>query len=167
MMEWIDKSDSKSRFFVSECDSGIEGAEFIAFISELLLFVSRTVIGDLHPIKYDKLFLEVNCDTGRVIIASSTDEGRTRGHLDGCAVTLPRLQDFWYDLDESGVSGEKFSESVRNEILRIGKQFGAGIEAHAEVFLSHSSQSSIELVVFGSEPKEVIFRKEFRKAASH
>lgn len=158
-MEWLDKSDLKSRFYVAESSTEIYGAVFLAFINELVEFVISTIIGD-GSVKYDKLFIEVNCDTGRIIISPSTEEGRASGKLNGCAVRLPRLQDFWYDLDESGVSGEVFTEGVRNEIIRIGEQFGNQVENHIEALLSRSSKQSIELIVFGSEPDKVLYRKE-------
>ena len=159
-MEWSDVSDSESRFYLAESSIEIDGAVFLAFINELLLFVIRTIIGN-RSFCYDKLFLEVNCDTGRIIISPSTEKDRASGKLDGCAVRLPRLQDFWYDLDESGVSGDVFAAVVRNEIIRIGEQFGIQIEKHIRTFLSRSTEQSIELVVYGSEPDKVLYRKEF------
>lgn len=162
-MEWLDESDSESRFYVAESLTEINGAEFLTFINELVVFVIRTIIGD-RSVDYDKLFFEVNCDTGRILISPSTEEGRASGKLDGCAVRLPRLQDFWYDLDESGVSGEVFTEVVRNEIIRIGEQFGNQVENHIDALLLRSSKQSIELIVFGSEPDKVLYRKEFAES---
>lgn len=162
-MKWLDKSDSKSRFYISESSSEIYGAMFSSLIQELVLFIFETIIGN-HITDYDKLFLEVNCDTGRIIISPSTEENRDSGKIDGCSVRLQRLQDFWYDLDESGVSGEVFNEKVRNEMVRIGEQFGIELENHLEALLLKSSKQSIELIVFGNERDEVLYRKKFIKS---
>lgn len=161
-MKWEDKSDSKSRFFTSECDTSIEGSEFINLINEFLLFIIESLINKSHA-HYDKLFLEINCDTGRIIMSPSTEAGRARGVLDGCAVRLQKLQDFWYDLDESGVSGDQFSENIRDMVLRIGRQFESEIEKLTGIFFLKYNNSFFELIVFGSESEEVIFRREFNR----
>lgn len=161
-MEWLEKSDAKSRFFVAESTVGLSGSEFSAFIEELLLFVAKQIIGNSSA-DYDSIFLEVNCDTGRVILSPSTEERRASGNLNGCAVWLPRLQDFWYDLDESGVTGDDFSEVIRNEVVRIGKEFGIQIENNLDHIFLDSSNRTIDFVVFGSEPEKVLFRRRFQR----
>tara|TARA_B100001093_G_C26766399_1_gene988090 strand:- start:127 stop:609 length:483 start_codon:yes stop_codon:yes gene_type:complete len=159
-MKWLDNSDSESRFYVSESSTELDGTEFSSFINEVLVFIKDKIMSE-RSVEYDKLFLEVNCDTGRLIISPSTEKARAVGSLDGCAIRLPRLQDVWYDLDESGVSGEVFSEGIKNEIIRIGELFGLEIDKQVESFSINFSQSSFELIVFGSEPEKVLYRKMF------
>jgi hypothetical protein len=85
-MEWIDKSDSRSRLFVAEADTGVDEAGLTEMLRALLDRLVGEIAGRGHATRFDTALLEVNLDTGRVLAAISTESQRLAGNVDGCAM---------------------------------------------------------------------------------
>jgi hypothetical protein len=158
-LEWIDNSDSTSHFYSALSDGSIDEVQLKSIVVEVLQFMSTRFLQDKAAQQYDTLFIEVNCDTGQIIVSISNEETRINGSINGCSLRLVKLQDFWYDLDESGISGTEFCERINDKVLQIGMLFSHVLEMEGNLLRFELKKQALKLVVFGSEPDKVVFQK--------
>lgn len=151
-MNWTDKSDRSAPFYVTDSDALIDKASLSAVFGSVLDYIGGHLASGRWRGAFDTVFLEVNCDTGRILLALSLSTSPGAPKIGGCAVRMQKLQDFWYDLDESGVDAAEFTSRVKEEVQRIGRIFsGVLADRKAELF-RYSSSSSLTLTVYGSTP---------------
>lgn len=159
-MEWVDKSDKGSKFFVGKSDAATDDTSLTRVFASLLTFLTATLSNSWSG-RLGAILFEVNCDTGRILVALSAGQPITRECLDGCSLRMQKLQDFWYDLDESGVNGSGFSSRVSDEVKRIGHIFCNVVRARRAELLSMSARGSISVIVYGSVQGEILLHQEF------
>lgn len=162
MIEWTDKSDRQTRFFVSE-DNNHSGLEVELLLKDVVAFLCTNVIGYGNAVEFGVILIEVNCDTGRLIAGVTTLENQAAGLTDGCAVRCQSLQDFWYDLDESEMSDDVFDRSIRSKVLEIGRLFREHLVLRLNDITPKASVNGFEFVVYGSIPGRVEHREFFSK----
>lgn len=165
-MEFRKTSDSSEDFFtsVSDCEVGLSDAELTSVLDEMLSLICQA---DIEHGAYGGealLMLEVCCDTGRLIMATGVAVGSSRVTRVGCSVRLRRLQDFWYDLDESGVSGEVFSAELRQRVQQIGAAFYSLATERTHFICTSIKQSAFRAFVFDSNPKGPVVEKAYQLA---
>jgi hypothetical protein len=154
MTTWVDKSDKRGRFF----DGGdFSGQKPNDCISELLNCLLDKIVGHQEFGQFDLLLFEVNCDTGRVIVAATTLEKYAYGSVDGCSLRSQPIQDFWYDLLESNPSDEKFTAAISERVFELGMAFRAGFIETANPIFS----SSFTYRVYGNDREVVVYEEKF------
>jgi hypothetical protein len=150
MINWHDKSDSISTFFDGEvCDEGATSVD--AILTEVIAFLLSNIIGKRNAADFDRLFLEVNCDTGRVLVAATTHEKRRKGQIDGCSVRIQRIQDHWYDLVESGKPDQEFTQAIAAKVTEVGQICRRIISEHLAELRKSCSKQGFRYIVFGSD----------------
>ena len=156
MTDWIALEGESGRFFVAESSRGLEESELSVLLGELLDGWSQHVLGNRELDPRTSLFFEVNCDTGRLILASGTETMRAKGLLDGCAIRAQSLQDFWYDLDESGASESEFTDGVHEKVRMISEEMLAQLRGGRCAAVAKASELSF--VAFGVEREVEVLR---------
>lgn len=156
MTMWTDKSDSKSRFL----DGGESTATTTAgALAELFTCLRTEIVGKGTATDFDLLLFEVNCDTGRLLAAATTSDQHASGTVDGCSLRVQKVQDFWYDLLESGPSDEEFSTGIGQHVLELGKAFREVFMAHLNELARYCSGDGFTYRVFGSDPGVAIYEE--------
>jgi hypothetical protein len=158
MTTWMDKSNSKSRF--------LDGGESTATttteaLRDLFACLQGEIIGKGVAADFDLLLFEVNCDTGRLIVAATTTDRQTSGVVDGCSLRLQAVQDFWYDLLESGPSDQQFSAGVTHKVRELGITFRQVFETELDALKQSCSSNGFTYRVFGSDPGVLIYEKPY------
>lgn len=159
MTTWVDKSDSKSRFLDGGENEGQSATDSLADLCDCLI---NEIIGRDNTDAIDLLLLEVNCDTGRLLAAATTAENHSRGMVDECSLRVQEIQDFWYDLLESGPTDEEFTSGVTERIRELGIAFRGVLLPHVEELRRSCSPEGFKFIVFGSDPGKSIYEEEFR-----
>jgi hypothetical protein len=154
MTNWQKLLDGTSVLYVGEVHAS--GVSFDHPLSVLLGKLDGDIAGKGNAEQFDTLFLEVNVDTGRILAALSTVRGRDAGILDGCAVRYAPLQDVWYDLDDAALPDDEFDGEIRSVVLEIGKQCAQALNSGRWIHVL--APPSLSLVVFGSEPGDVVWQ---------
>jgi hypothetical protein len=120
MTTWTDKSDSKSRFF----DGGESKAVNIdGALAELFACLQKEIVGKGTAKNFNLLLFEVNCDTGRLLAAATTSDQHRSGFVDGCSLRVQAVQDFWYDLLDTGPTDQGFSAGITKQVRELGMAF--------------------------------------------
>ena len=165
-MDFRKTSDSSGDFFtaVSDCEVGLTDAELTSVLDEMLSLICQADIGRGVYDSQALLMLEVCCDTGRLIMATGSGVGSSRRTRVGCSVRLQRLQDFWYDLDESGVSGECFSAELRQRVQHIGAVFHTLATERTQFICASIRQSTFRALLFDSNPKGAVIERTYQLA---
>jgi len=158
MTTWVDKSDSSSRFL----DGGESSATSkLEALRDLFTCLRNEIIGKGTAKKFDTLLFEVNCDTGRLIAAATTEDQHASGVVDGCSLRVQEVQDSWYDLLESGPSDEQFSAGVTKAVRELGTEFERLFMADLDLLRQSCSSNGFKYRVYGSDPGVVIFEEEY------
>ena len=158
MTVWTDKSDSKSRFFDGgECKaSSVDSA-----LAELFSCLQTRILGNGTATNFDLLLFEVNCDTGRLIAAATTSDKHASGQVDGCSLRVQEVQDFWYDLLDSGPSDQEFSVRITEHVRELGNAFRNGLMPYLEELRRSCASSGFSYRVYGGEPGVAIYEEAF------
>jgi len=154
-MEFVTQSRDSGVFFTARPDSlaSLSEADLSEVLHEMLV---QVITASSHRVKSVGLALEVCCDTGRLILAvCEYTSDKTRLPHVGCSVRLPKLQDFWYDLDESGASADMFSIEVTSCVQRVGSIFLSVSMNRRTLICSTLGVDSFWLLVFGSNARPV------------
>ena len=142
-MNWIDKSDGKVPFFVTESDTLVNEASLASVFGSVLDYIGGHLASGRWVGAVATVLLEVNCDTGRVLVALSSTRTLSASKIGACAVRMQKLQDFWYDLDESGVGAAEFTSRINEEVQRIGQIFSEVLTSKkAEFFVSDRPETA-------------------------
>ena len=151
MIEWNDKSDRASRFFDGQIrgDSRANADDILKDVFEFLL---TSIVGEGNAVDFDCLLLEVNCDTGRVLAAATTNENRDKGMIDGCSVRIQELQDHWYDLLEGGASDEEFSLAIANKVTELGQAFRSFLVKSLDDLRRNCAEGGFNYILYGNDP---------------
>lgn len=161
MTTWTDKSDSKSRFF----DGGeAEGHTTREAIDKLFACLRRDVLGKGNSAEFDLILFEVNCDTGRLLVAATTREGYLKGLVDGCSLRVQEVQDFWYDLLEKGLSHEQFSAGVGRHVRHLAMLLRERLVPCLDELKHSCASAGFTYRVFGSDPGTALYEEEFHIA---
>lgn len=155
MTTWTDKSDSKSRFL----DGGESISTTAEAVEELFGCLQAEIVGKGTASNFNLLLFEVNCDTGRLLAAATTTDKHASGTVDGCSLRVQEVQDFWYDLLESGPSDEQFSKGIRQRVLELGNAFRGVFTAHIEELAKSCSGDGFTYRVYGSDPGVAVFEE--------
>jgi hypothetical protein len=160
MIHWHDKSDRRSAFFDGQVrEDGANSVE--AILADMLAFLIANIIGKGHAIEFDKLLLEINCDTGQVLAAATTEDRTQDGRSDGCAVRIQQIQDHWYDLVDGRPTDEEFMAGIANEVSELGRVFRDLFVNRLDELRKRCSKHGFEYIVYGSEPGLAYFRERF------
>ena len=159
MTTWIDKSDSRGRFY----DGGDTNLTAVESLSSLVDFLRRRALGDGNAKAFDLLLFEVNSDTGRLIVALTTMEKRMQGKSDGCSLRVQEIQDFWYDLFESEPPDDEFTLRITDYVRNLGMTFRSELLSHIQELLRSSSPTGFRFIVFGSDPGKSVYDEYFAK----
>lgn len=159
MIEWKDISDGKTRFFNGQLEDANEDLSEV--LIALLTFIDTEIVGRGNARQFDCLFLEVNCDTGRVIAAAGTMKNHAQGLLDGCCIRSQKLQDIWYDLLESNISEKEFSKEIIIQIKKLGIEFRKLVSESQRSLRSKSKNDAFEFMLFSSEPGVILMKEIF------
>ena len=151
MIDWHDKSDRTSTFFDGQV-RGDSATTTAAVLTDVFDFLLSKIVGKGNAAEFDRLFFEVNCDTGRVLAATTTNERRENGRIDGCSVRIQEIQDYWYDLIESGISDKEFTQAIASKVTELGQIFHREMSVHLEELRKNCSKHGFKYIVFGSEP---------------
>ena len=160
MIEWTDKSDRGSAFYDGQVVEN-ESTNIETTLTEMFDFLVSNIVGKGNAAEFNRLLFEVNCDTGRVIAAATTDERRENGLIDGCSVRIQSLQDHWYDLLESGRSDQQFAEGIANKETELGRAFRNALIERLDDLRRTCSAGGFEYVAYGSDPGEVLVQEHF------
>jgi len=148
MIAWQDGSGRRGRFY----DASTVALSLDEALTEMLEQLRTNIIGKGNAAGFDILMLEVNCDTGRLLAAATTEAKRSNGMTDGCSLRLQELQDYWYELVEEGVPDEEFTRRLMQHISNVGRIFREKIASSLEELRQYCSKDGFKFVVFGSEP---------------
>jgi hypothetical protein len=160
MIEWGDKSDRGSRFYVGELRSS-EPLSAVDAVRSMFDVMCERVLGEGNAVNFDVLMFEVNCDTGRLISGASTNEGWKSSRTDGCAIRVQEIQDYWYDLVDAGVAADEFSQLIKAKVVEIARIFRDLVVSNMGELRSKAGASGFKFVVFGSTPGEVMLNESF------
>lgn len=160
MIEWVDKSDRGSRFYLGELRSS-EPVSAVDAVRSMFDLIRERILGEGNAADFDVLMFEVDCDTGRLIAGASTDEGWKSNRTDGCSIRVQEIQDFWYDLLDAGVPADEFSQSVKGKVVQIAGSFRELVVSAMEELRPKAGERGFKLIVFGSTPGEVVLSESF------
>ena len=149
MIDWEDISEDETRFYYAEVPPG--GASVASLVTSLREFAFAQLIRSAEDIEDKALFFEVNADSGRMVMALGSEEGRSSGSLDGCCVRSLELQDQWYDIFEKGLSDDVFVAEVRAMVMAL-------IEQVKTELMGADGSRPATLVAYGSNPGEELVR---------
>jgi hypothetical protein len=156
MTTWTDKSDSKTRFL----DGGESTATTTAgALAELFACLQTEIVGRGTATNFNLLLFEVNCDTGRLLAAATTSGQHASGIVDGCSLRVQEVQDFWYDLLESGPSDEQFSTGITQYVLELGKAFRDVFMTRVKELALSCSGDGFTYRVYGSDPGASVYEE--------
>lgn len=161
MRTWIDRSDATIRFHDGG-ESPATNATTQALV-ELCAYLRNEILGKRSASDYDLLLFEVNCDTGRLIAAASTSARYTSGAADACSLRVQHVQDYWYDLLDSGATDEEFHTRISQEVKRLGTAFRNTFFPHIEELKRSCSPNGFTYRVLGNDPGVVIYEEQFLK----
>jgi hypothetical protein len=160
-MEWTDSSDKTTRFFTSESQADMGEESLRELFQGVLGFCSSSIVGRGNAAEFDSIFFEAVCDSGRLIVALGTKEGRETGNLDGCAVYLRALQDYWYDLRARNLPGSEFTKAVAAKEGQLAGLFGQTLANQLKDGSFPFTSPRLFLVAYGSEPDEILFEQQY------
>jgi hypothetical protein len=160
MIDWKNKSDRRSTFFDGIIHNNFDPS-MQETLAEVMRFLVLTIIGKGNAAKFDKLLFEVNCDTGRVLAAATTHENMTKARIDGCSVRIQKLQDYWYELIDSGMPEKEFENAIADKVVELGQMFHRLLSVHTEELRKNCSDRGFIYTVFGSEPGVVHLEEHF------
>jgi len=164
MIEWTSKSDRSCEFYVGNL--GAANATTFQILSEMLQFLVTNLFGNQNASNFECLLLEVNCDSGRVLVGVTTWEGFARGRTDGCTFRIQALQDFWYQLLARCASDEEFSKGIDAKVNELGTIFGDHVTERIDTILKHSAPDGFTFITFGLEPGVEVLRRQFKNVTS-
>jgi hypothetical protein len=156
MTTWIDKSDRRGTFFDGGDFAGLSPIDCFRELFQCLRekIVEREAFG-----QFDLLLLEVNCDTGRVIVGVTTHDRHSSGKLDGCSLRCQFIQDYWYDLLESEPSDDEFTTGISARVREMGMIFRDTLIASE----SPSFSKGFLFRVYGNDRGVVVYEEEFSR----
>jgi hypothetical protein len=158
MTKWIDRSDAHCRFF----DGGeSHAANTTQALRDLFECLQSRIIGTGAARDFDLLLFEVNCDTGRLISAATTSVQHASSVADGCSVRIKEVQDYWYDLLESGQSDAQFSAAVTQMVRELGIAFRDVFVRKLDELNLVCSPHGFTYRVFGNDPGVVVHEELF------
>lgn len=151
MKTWEDLSDSKTRFF----DGGNSESDDPSRELEVLFdYFNKHLLGSGNTKEFDLLLCEINCDTGRIILAATTHEKRNKKLIDGCSLRIQKIQDYWYDLNESGLPEESwvlFSKMILAYAHELGLKLKEIILKHLEKLKQECSVKGFAFLMYSGE----------------
>ncbi len=165
MMQWVESSGRNAKFFNAQSDAGIDEDSLRLVLKSMLDFCSSQIVGRGNATRFDTMFFETNCDSGRLFLGVGTEEGRASGKLDGCSVYLKKLQDYWYDLDAKKLSSSKFYQTVDHREMQLAELFSQTLANQISTCELALTSSRLHLIAYGSggEDDEVMFEKMYAK----
>lgn len=155
MINWLDKSDRQSRFYIGEIQSD-EPISIEDAVDFLFAFMQEKILGVGNAINFDVLMFEVNCDTGRLIAGASTDLGWKSNRTDGCSIRVQKVQDYWYDLIDANVAADQFSQLIKKRVVEIACLFKEHVMSALGELRAKSDGKAIKFMVFGSNSGEIV-----------
>jgi len=153
IIHWTDSSRAGERFLLGEPEHAITTSMALA---ALVLALQEHILGEGNATGFDRLMLEVCCDTGRLIVGASTEERWIAGATDGCSLRVQDLQDYWYDQLEAGLAEDDFVEVIRRRVEEIGLSFKALVDQSLITIRQKAARPGFKLLVFGSSSDAVL-----------
>ncbi len=153
VIRWTNASRDGERFFVGEAGDALTTD---VALRALFLAMQERILGEGNAAGFDRLMLEVCCDTGRLIVGASTEERWKGGATDGCSLRVQELQDYWYDQVDAGLADDDFVEAIRRRVEDIGLSFKALVDQSHPTLRAKAAQPGFKLLVFGSSSDAVL-----------
>lgn len=160
MINWVDKSDRGSRFYLGELPATDRFSANDA-ARAIFAFMREKILGEGTAEEFELLMFEVNCDTGRLIAGASTESGWKINHTDGCSIRVQELQDHWYDLIEAGIAPAEFSELIRHKVIEVANTFRKLVVVAADELRAKAKHGSFKLVVYGNDRGKAVLDETF------
>ena len=162
MIEWNDISDRDSALFDG---TFTEEPTLSDALRNMLDFVLTRLVGSGNAESFNLLLLEVGLDTGRLILAATTDDAHSLGRADGCSLRLQSLQDAWYDTDDAGLTDDAFTHTVSGHIRNVGSVLLDILPDSLRELLAGSSTDGFTFTLYGGDPGVSLMNQNFPRSS--
>ncbi|QDT64702.1 hypothetical protein [Calycomorphotria hydatis] len=155
MIKWNDISDKHSRFFEGN-DENHTSNNYTEALEALLGFLKSDILGKGNSQYVDLFFLKINTDSGRLIACATTKEKYSAGVADGCCIRCQAVQNYWYNLDDSGVADDVFEIKITEHSKEIGAHFKKMLNENVDEIFAKCSVGDATYWIIGIEPNDII-----------